>query len=495
MDGSPSGLPIPVAYQNTGRHGTVSLQWLNKGDNAWQMTAATLVGLQCVPGLMILYGSIVKKKWAINSAFMSFYAFAAVLICWVIWGYKMSFGEKLLPFWGKAGPTLGQAYLLQQAQLPATTTPYYPALQPFYPMATLVYFQFVFAALTLILVAGSLLGRMNFIAWMLFVPLWLSFSYSVGAFSLWGGGFLFQWGVIDYAGGYVIHLSSGVAGFVAAYWVGPRNERDRRSFSPNNVLLTLAGAGLLWLGWNGFNGGAPYAANLISPMAVLNTNICAATSLIVWTSIDVLVFKKPSVIGAVQGMITGLVAITPSAGLVQGWAAIVIGIFAGTIPWYTMMVLGRKKSGLLSTVDDTLGAFHTHAVAGTLGGILAGFFAQPTLCNLFLPIPNERGAIYGGSRAGLQLAKQIVGALFVVAWNIVSTTIICMAIQLVVPLRMSEEELAVGDDAAHGEEAYALWDDGDKFDIHVTRHSESVNGASEYDDMPMPHSNIQLQKM
>ncbi|KAL2629466.1 hypothetical protein R1flu_014152 [Riccia fluitans] len=493
--GSPPGEPIPVAFQNTGRQGALALAWLNKGDNAWQMTAATLVGLQCIPGLMILYGSVVKKKWAINSAFMSFYAFAAVLICWVVFGYKMSFGEKLLPIWGKAGPALGQDFLLRQALLPATGTASYPPLAPFFPMATLVYFQFMFAALTVILLAGSLLGRMNFMAWMLFVPLWLSFSYSVGAFSLWGGGFLYQWGVIDYAGGYVIHLSSGVAGFVAAYWVGPRTERDRRSFSPNNVLLTLAGAGLLWLGWNGFNGGAPYAVNIISPLAVLNTNICAATSLIVWTSIDVLVFKKPSAIGAVQGMITGLVAITPAAGLVQGWAAIVIGIFAGTIPWYTMMVLGRKKTGMLSKVDDTLGAFHTHAVAGSLGGILAGFFAHPRLCNLFLPHPTERGVIYGGNRAGLQLAKQIVGALFVIAWNIVSTSLICMAIQLVTPLRMSEEELAIGDDAAHGEEAYALWDEGEKFDIQVTRHSESVNGASEYDDhIPLPH-NIQLQKL
>ncbi|KAK9904536.1 hypothetical protein M0R45_000618 [Rubus argutus] len=144
------------------------------------------------------------------------------------------------------------------------------------------------------------------------------FSYTVGAFSLWGGGFLFHWGVMDYPGGYVIHLSSGTAGFTAAYWVGPRVKKDRERFPPNNVLLTLAGSGLLWMGWAGFNGGDPYAANTDSSMAVLNTNICAATSLLVWTWLDVIFFNKPSVSGAVQGMITGLVCITPAADMGLG---------------------------------------------------------------------------------------------------------------------------------------------------------------------------------
>lgn len=199
--------------------------WLNKGDNAWQLTASTLVGLQSMPGLVILYGSIVKKKWAVNSAFMALYAFAAVLICWVLLCYRMAFGDELLPFWGKGAPALGQKYLVGRAQVPESThlfangTVEAPMTQPFYPMASLVYFQFNFAAITMILLAGSVIGRMNIKAWMAFVPLWLIFSYTVGAFSLWGGGFLYHWGVIDYSGGYVIHLSSGIAGFTAAYWV------------------------------------------------------------------------------------------------------------------------------------------------------------------------------------------------------------------------------------------------------------------------------------
>ncbi|KAF8397245.1 hypothetical protein HHK36_016155 [Tetracentron sinense] len=466
--------------------------WLNKGDNAWQMTAATLVGLQSMPGLVILYGSIVKKKWAVNSAFMALYAFAAVLICWVLVCYRMAFGHKLLPFWGKGAPALGQRYLIHRAAVPESKHFYANGTietdmnEPFYPMASLVYFQFTFAAITLILLAGSVLGRMNIKAWMAFVPLWLIFSYTVGAFSLWGGGFLYHWGVIDYSGGYVIHLSSGIAGFTAAYWVGPRLKSDRERFPPNNVLLMLAGAGVLWMGWSGFNGGAPYSANIDSSIAVLNTNICAATSLLIWTSLDVIFFGKPSVIGAVQGMMTGLVCITPGAGVVQSWAAIVMGILSGSIPWFSMMIL-HKNSTLLQKVDDTLGVFHTHAVAGLLGGALTGLLAEPALCRLILPVGNSRGAFYGGS-GGVQFLKQLVGALFVIGWNIVSTTVILLTIRLFIPLRMPDEQLVIGDDAVHGEEAYALWGDGEKYDPmkhgwHGSSYSEQiapsqhVNGA------------------
>ncbi|BBN20325.1 hypothetical protein MPTK1_8g18230 [Marchantia polymorpha subsp. ruderalis] len=211
--------PVPLGYQTTG-DGSAVPDWLNKGDNVWQLTASTLVGLQCIPGLMILYGSIVKKKWAINQFGVH-----------VSWAFRMSSGEELIPLWGKAGPALDQKFLLKQADVPATGTDYFPPLAPMYPMATLVYF--VFAAITLVLIAGSLLGRMNFLAWMLFVPLWLTCSYTVGAFSMWGGGFLFQWGVIDYAGGYVIHVSAGVAGYVAAYWVRLKPHASRTISSQN----------------------------------------------------------------------------------------------------------------------------------------------------------------------------------------------------------------------------------------------------------------------
>ncbi|KAK4382711.1 Ammonium transporter 3 member 1 [Sesamum angolense] len=437
--------------------------WMNKGDNAWQLTAATMVGLQSIPGLVILYGSIVKKKWAVNSAFMALYAFAAVLVCWVGWGYQMSFGHRLLPFLGRIDDALDQHVLLKQA------------FGYKFPNATMLYFQFVFAAITLILIAGALLGRMNFIAWMLFVPLWLTFSYTIGAFSIWcPDGWLAKMGLIDYSGGFVIHLSSGVAGFTAAYWVGPRATRDRERFPPNNILLMLAGAGLLWMGWTGFNGGDPYMASVDASLAVLNTHICAATSLLTWLLLDILFFEKPSVIGATQGMITGLVCITPAAGVVQGWAAIIMGLLSGSIPWFTMMVL-HKKSRLLKQVDDTMAVFHTHAVAGILGGLLTGFFANPKLSRLFYLVDTWQhyiGLAYGfhAGRIGAgfkQMGIQILGVVFIIGLNVIVTSLICLLIRLVVPLRMSEEELKGGDDAVHGEEAYALWGDGEKFEKSV----------------------------
>ena len=183
-------------------------KWLIQGDESWQITAATLVALQSIPGLACIYAGMVKKKWAINSMFMVFYAFAMVLICWVIWGYRMAFGNQWgkFPLVGAPGPVLSMDYELRQAVLPAA------GLSLNYPLSAMVYFQFVFAAITLVLIAGSFLGRMNFVAWMVFVPLWLTFSYVVGAFSIWGGGFLYHKGVLDYSGGYVIHLSSGTAG-------------------------------------------------------------------------------------------------------------------------------------------------------------------------------------------------------------------------------------------------------------------------------------------
>lgn len=188
--------------------GEGSPEWMNKGDNTWQLTTGTLVGLQSVPGLVILYGSIVKKKWALNSAFMALYAFAVVLVCWVGWCYQMSFGERIFPFLGRPNVALDSQFLLRKA------------FSGNFPNATMVYFQVVFAAITLILIAGALLGRMNFHAWMLFVPLWVTFSYTICAFSIWSTeGWLFKMGLVDYSGGFVIHLSSGVAGFIAAYWV------------------------------------------------------------------------------------------------------------------------------------------------------------------------------------------------------------------------------------------------------------------------------------
>ena len=200
-----------------------SPQWLDTGDNAWQLAAATFVGLQSIPGLTVLYGGIVKKKWAINSAFMSMYAFASVLVVWVLFDYNMAFGPQWFPFLGTPG--LATSLRLPRASDNSGCGCGHAALA--FPMATLVYFQFVFAAITVIILAGSLLGRMNFTAWMIFCPVWMTLVYTVGAFSLWGGGWLAGLGVADFSGGYVIHLAAATSGFIAAWVIGPRLQADR----------------------------------------------------------------------------------------------------------------------------------------------------------------------------------------------------------------------------------------------------------------------------
>ena len=301
---------------------------------------------------------------------------------------------------------------------------------------------------------------------MVFVPLWITLCYVVGAFSIWGGGFLYNLGVLDYSGGYVIHVSSGTAAFVGSYWIGPRLERDRKNFQPNNIVLALVGAGILWTCWNGFNGGDPYAASPDAGAAVLNTNICTAMSLLTWMCLDYFFFKKPSVIGAIQGMITGLVSITPAAGFVAGWGAIIIGLCSGSIPWVTLNM--AKKTKIFLLFDDTLEVFHTHCVAGVLGGFLTGLFATAEGCAAFA-LTTPGGAIEGNGR---QVWVQIVGALFIIGWDGVWTSLILLFIKYVlrIPLRMTDEQLEIGDDAIHGEEAYAFYGDGER---HFYRKSQT----------------------
>jgi Amt family ammonium transporter len=442
--------------------------WLDTGDNAWQLTAGTLVGLMSIPGLALLYGGVVKKKWAINSAFMVFYAFSMVLMVWVLWAYNMSFGKPwfIMPgtggnaFLGHPCPTTSAYNMEKEAIIPSAAAGM-PALG--YGQATMVYFQFVFAAITPIILAGSVLGRMSFKSWMIFVPCWTTFVYSVGAYSLWGGGWLGQMGVVDYSGGYVIHLAAASSGFTAAAVIGPRLPRDRESFHPNSLLITLAGAGLLWLGWSGFNGGDPFTANADAGVGVLNTHTATAAALLTWMFFDVFAYGKPSVLGAVNGMICGLVAITPAAGYISGISAIILGIVAAALPWFTWNILG--KTWLFRKVDDTLGVIHTHGVAAVVGGIGTGILADPNMIEWY-GTKNDAfsvtGAIYGNTH---QILLQIYGAAFIIAINVVGTFILLKLIGLVVSLRMDEETLAIGDDAIHGEEAYAIFGDGQKIPV------------------------------
>ncbi len=441
--------------------------WLDTGDNAWQLTAATFVGIMSIPGLALLYGGAVKKKWAVNSAFMVFYAFSAVLMVWVLWAYNMSFGKPWFQVPGGLGAWIGHpcpttsAYNMEKEAIIPSAAGAMPALG--YGQATMVYFQFVFAAITPIILLGSILGRVSFKAWMIFVPLWTTFIYSIGAYSLWGGGWLGSMGVVDYSGGYVIHLASAFSGFTAAAIIGPRTPRDRENFQPNNLLITMAGAGLLWLGWSGFNGGDPFTANADAGVGVLNTHTATAAALLTWVALDVLAYGKPSILGAVNGMITGLVAITPAAGYVNGIGAIILGVVAAALPWMTWNWLGKTR--LMRKVDDVLGVIHTHGVAALVGGIGTGILADPKMIEWY-GTKNDAVSVTGWWYGNFhQVILQLYGAAFIIVLNVVGTFILLKLIGLFVSLRFDDETLLIGDDAIHGEEAYAIYADGQKIPV------------------------------
>ncbi len=449
--------------------------WLNPGDTSWQMTAATLVGLMSVPGLVVLYGGVMQKRWSINSMMLAFAAFSVVLIIWVLYAFKMGFGSPFHGlshhgffgnFIGKPGPVLSHKELQGQSNIPLLGS------QAF-PKSTLVYFQFVFAGITPILMLGSVLGRINFKAWIPFVALWITFVYCVNAFLIWGGGFFGHHGTLDYSGGYVIHLAAGVSGFVAAAVIGPRLQRDREIDAPNNLAMVAVGAGLLWLGWNGFNGGDPYASNMSAAAAILNTNLCTAIAFMVWIGWDYATGRKPSMIGGVNGIITGLVAITPAAGYVNGWGAIAIGVIAATVVYFALNYLSRLRP--FRNVDDTLGVVYTHGFAGLMGGILVGVFADPNMAVWYTT--SKSGLVATGSAAGLihgnltLLKWQVLAAAWVIVWSGCPYLHTSEGGGLVRTTSDVQGGMEIGDVAEHGHEVYPS-------DVPSLGYPNGVPGAS-----------------
>jgi Amt family ammonium transporter len=431
--------------------------WLNAGDNAWQMTAATLVGLMSIPALAVLYGGIVQRKWAVNTMMMVFSAFCLTLIVWVLWAFKMGFGSPWIGgsfhLLGKPGTVVGSGGEQAQASIPLVDAgiPHFR-----FPQGSLVYFQFVFAAITPILFIGSVVGRIKFKVWLIFVPLWITFAYSVNAFLLWGGGYWAGHGALDFSGGYVIHVAAGVSGFVAAAVVGPRLQRDRQKAVPNNLLFVAVGAGILWLGWNGFNGGDPYFAGADATAAVVNTNLATACAMMTWIIMDMAFGKdkKPTFLGGVNGMICGLVGITPAAGYVNGVGAIAIGVVDSALVWVLFGYLPRKVWPF-NKVDDALGVVYTHGFAGLFGGLGVGLLADPKMI-VYLGIgksPNitTAGLFYGHAH---QLLVQAEAALTVIIWDGVVTFLILRGIGLFMKLREPDAVLAAGDISIHGEVAY-----------------------------------------
>ena len=459
--------------------------WLNPADNTWQLVAATLVGLMSLPGIAVLYGGLVRKKWIVNTMFMTFMAFSITLVVWMLWGYNLAFGPASHfgatgSFWSNfighftplatAGSEQGQAVSGAKSLVPFH-----------FPTATLAYFQFVFAAITPILFLGALVGRLKFKAWLLIVPLWITMVYCVDAKLLWGGGFFAIKGAVDYSGGYVIHLSAGVAAFVGAAILGPRRWQDKENAFPSNLMMVAVGAGILWLGWNGFNGGDPFYAGADAAAAVLNTNVATAVGLITWVVWDMIGTKqkKPTFLGAINGMICGLVAITPSAGWVNGAGAIYVGLIASTVVWFAWNFISKCRP--FSKVDDALGVVYTHGFAGLTGGLLVGIFADPGMVEYGIKGAHYKGAgsffvdgwFYGHSFH--QLWEQFLAALWIIGWTAFATTIIFYFVKFVLGgLREDDATLAIGDLAIHDEEAFPEPTFGEPVESPSHLHSDNV---------------------
>jgi Amt family ammonium transporter len=339
----------------------------------------------------------------------------------------------------------------------------------------------VFAAITPILFLGALVGRLKFKAWLLIVPLWITMVYCVDAKLLWGGGFFAIKGAVDYSGGYVIHLSAGVAAFVGAAILGPRRWQDKENAFLSNLMMVAVGAGILWLGWNGFNGGDPFYAGADAAAAVLNTNVATAVGLITWVVWDMIGTKqkKPTFLGAINGMICGLVAITPSAGWVNGAGAIYVGLIASTVVWFAWNFISKCRP--FSKVDDALGVVYTHGFAGLTGGLLVGIFADPGMVEYGIKGAHYKGAgsffvdgwFYGHSFH--QLWEQFLAALWIIGWTAFATTIIFYFVKFVLGgLREDDATLAIGDLAIHDEEAFPEPTFGEPVESPSHLHSDNV---------------------
>ena len=394
---------------------------LNPGDASWMLTSTALVLLMTIPGLALFYGGLVGKKNIVSTISQSFMITCVVTLVWFIGGYSLTFGEGNL-FIGD----LSKLFLkgVDVAALNMTV-----------PETVFICYQLTFAIITVSLICGSIVERVNFGALFIFVVLWAALVYAPIGHMVWGGGYLSKLGVLDYAGGTVVHINSGVAGLVAALVIGKRKSKAR----PHNIALTMIGASMLWVGWFGFNAGSAVAANGSAGMAMLVTQIAAATAGIAWMLVEWFSGeKKPSLLGMCSGAVAGLVAITPASGFVGPSGAFFIGLAAGTFCYFTCTKL---KSAL--GYDDSLDVFGIHALGGALGAILTGVFTLKA-------IGGTAGLLEGNAA---QVKLQLIGVVVTVAYTAIATYIILKVVNFITPLRASDAQERDGLDLSqHGEQ-------------------------------------------
>ncbi len=390
---------------------------LNSGDASWMLTSTALVLLMTIPGLALFYGGLVGKKNVVSTISQSFMITCIVTLMWFVCGYSLTFGEGNL-FIGDFSKTFLKG--IEVASLSMTI-----------PESVFVVYQLTFAIITVALICGSVVERINFAALFIFVILWVILVYAPIGHMVWGGGYLSKMGVLDFAGGTVVHINSGIAGLVAAIVIGKRKTKAR----PHNVALTMIGASMLWVGWFGFNAGSAVAANGNAGMAMLVTQIAAASAGIAWMLAEWFTGeKKPSLLGLCSGAVAGLVAITPAAGFVDPVGAFFIGLIAGVL---CFLACTKLKSAL--GYDDALDVFGIHAFGGAIGAVLTGVFASKAI---------------GGAEGGFaQVKLQLLGVGVTVLYVAVATFIILKIVNLITPLRAPESQERDGLDLSqHGEQ-------------------------------------------
>ena len=404
---------------------------INSGDTAWVLTCAALVMLM-TPGLALFYGGLVRRKNVLSTIMHSIFILALVSVTWVLFGFTLAFGKDVNG-WGIIG---GLDYIGLHGVGKDPLTQYAPTI----PGSAYMAFQMMFAVITPALITGAFAERKRFKAFVLFSLLWTLIVYSPIAHWVWGdGGWLRGMGVLDFAGGTVVHISSGVAALVAALVLGPRVKRESDRFEPHDVRLTVIGAGLLWFGWFGFNGGSALAANGTAANAFVVTNTAAGMAALTWVTMSWLHKGTPSVVGAVAGGVAGLVAITPASGFVDASAAIIIGFAAGAVCYSAILLRERLK------IDDARDVWAVHGVGGTLGAILTGVFAVSA-------VGGYSGLIDGNPG---QIGTQLVAVAATWIYSGIATFIILKVVDHFVGLRVDESEEEAGlDSSQHGEVAW-----------------------------------------
>ena len=419
----------PALAQEAAEAAEAAKPTIDSGDTAWMLTSTALVLMMTIPGLALFYGGMVRKKNVLSIVMQCFAITCIVTVAWMVLGYSWAFTD---------GGDM-QSYLggMSQFMLKGMTLDSTNALAGTIPELVFMTFQMTFAIITPALIVGAFADRMKFSALVLFITLWVLIVYAPIAHWVWGGGFLGGRGVLDFAGGTVVHINAGIAGLVTAIYLGRRSGYGSENMAPHNLVYSVTGAALLWVGWFGFNAGSAVAANGRAGMAMAVTQIATATAALAWMFAEWLVHRKPSVLGIISGAVAGLVAITPASGFVGPVGALWIGAAAGVGCFFAATTVKRALG-----YDDSLDVFGVHGVGGMIGAILTGVFAVEA-------IGGAKGALEGNVG---QIWTQIEGIAATLIWSGLATFVILIVVNIITGVRVSQAVEVEGLDInLHGE--------------------------------------------